>query len=108
MSDEEDDYAVIDDDMAALLANVPHLQLTTGDMLVDDYDQTDEKQEVAEISPDDSLNEAEAEPLADDCKFSGQVYGTGSWSNSLRLFSANSRGHQGEDTSRTARTRNRE
>ncbi|KAI9707767.1 MAG: hypothetical protein M1836_000729 [Candelina mexicana] len=66
MSDGEDDYAVIDDEMAPLLANVPYLQLTTGDMLVDDYDQTDEKQDVAIISPDDSLNEPEPEPLADD------------------------------------------
>ena len=36
-----------------------------GDMLIDDYDAVDEKQDVAIITPDDSAEESE--PLADDC-----------------------------------------
>ncbi len=36
-----------------------------GDMLIDDYDPVDEKQDVAIITPDDSAEESE--PLADDC-----------------------------------------
>lgn len=38
-----------------------------GDMLIDDYDVVDEKQDVAIITPDDSVEEPE--PLADDCTF---------------------------------------
>lgn len=38
-----------------------------GDMLIDDYDIVDEKQDVAIITPDDSVEEPE--PLADDCMF---------------------------------------
>ena len=37
------------------------------DMLIGDYDAVDEKPEVTNIHPDDSPEEAEAEPLADDC-----------------------------------------
>ncbi|KAI9822475.1 MAG: hypothetical protein M1827_000194 [Pycnora praestabilis] len=42
------------------------VQLPEAEMLVDDYDQFDEKQDVAIISPDDSVDESELEPLADD------------------------------------------
>lgn len=35
-------------------------------MLIDDYDVVDEKQDVANITPDDSADESEAVPLADD------------------------------------------
>ena len=38
-----------------------------GDMLIDDYDVVDEKQDVAIITPEDSIEEAD--PLADDCRF---------------------------------------
>ena len=37
-------------------------------MLVDEYDVVDEKPDVAIITPDDSADEPELEPLADDCK----------------------------------------
>lgn len=43
------------------------MQIEPGDMLIDDYDVVDEKQEVAIITPDDSVDEADPEPLADDC-----------------------------------------
>ena len=38
-----------------------------GDMLMDDYDVVDEKQDVAIITPDDSVEEPD--PLANDCTF---------------------------------------
>ena len=38
-------------------------------MLIDEYDAVDEKPEVAVIHPDDSPEEQETEPLADDCSF---------------------------------------
>ena len=38
-----------------------------GDMLMDDYDVVDEKQDVAIITPDDSVEESD--PLANDCTF---------------------------------------
>lgn len=39
-----------------------------GDMLIDDIDPIDEKPDVAIITPDDSTEDAEPEPQADDCK----------------------------------------
>ena len=39
-----------------------------GDMLLDDYDVVDEKQDVAIITPEDSVEESER--LADDCRLS--------------------------------------
>lgn len=43
------------------------MQIEPEDMLMDDYDVVDEKQEVAIITPDDSVDEPDPEPLADDC-----------------------------------------
>ena len=37
-------------------------------MLIDDYDTLDDKQDVAIITPAESPEEPEAEPLASDCK----------------------------------------
>ena len=37
-------------------------------MLVDEYDMVDEKPEVAIITPAESSEEPEPEPMADDCK----------------------------------------
>lgn len=58
----DEDEAVADMD-----ARFVGMQLTGDAMLVDHYDDVDEKQDVAIISPDGSLNEPEAEPMADDC-----------------------------------------
>jgi hypothetical protein len=45
-----------------------NVQLADNDMLVDEYEQyKDEKADVVLVSPPDSLEEQEAEPLADDC-----------------------------------------
>lgn len=44
-----------------------------GDMLIDEYDVVDEKQDVANITPDDSADESESTPLADDCRFHRQI-----------------------------------
>ena len=38
------------------------------DLLIDEYEMVDEKQEVAIITPADSSEEPEPEPMADDCK----------------------------------------
>ena len=38
-----------------------------GDALIDDYDMVDEKQDVAIITPEDSIEDFD--PLADDCRF---------------------------------------
>lgn len=38
-----------------------------GDMLIDEYDVVDDKPDVTNISPDDSAEEPEMTPLADDC-----------------------------------------
>lgn len=44
------------------------IQLTDNDMLVDEYEQyKDGKADVVLVSPPDSLEEQEVEPLADDC-----------------------------------------
>lgn len=53
--------------MADLENYMGFMQIETGDMLIDDYDVVDEKQEVALITPDDSADEPDPEPLADDC-----------------------------------------
>ena len=42
-------------------------QVVGSDMLIDDYDM-DEKQDVAIITPAESPEEPEAEPVADDCE----------------------------------------
>ena len=38
-------------------------------MLIDDYDTLDDKQDVAIITPAESPEEPESEPLANDCKY---------------------------------------
>ena len=38
-----------------------------GDMLIDDYDVVDEKPDFAIITPEESSEEPEPDPLADDC-----------------------------------------
>lgn len=43
-----------------------------GDMLIDENDVIDEKQDTANITPDDSTDEPELEPLADDRTFLGE------------------------------------
>lgn len=40
-----------------------------GDMLIDEHDIVDEKQDIANMTPEDSTDERELEPLADDCMF---------------------------------------
>ena len=45
-----------------------------GDMLMDDYDVVDEKQDVAIITPDDSVEEPD--PLANDCTFTRSWWGS--------------------------------
>lgn len=45
-----------------------------GDMLMDDYDVVDEKQDVAIITPDDSVEESD--PLANDCTFTLSWWGS--------------------------------
>ena len=49
-------------------ADEPMIQIASGDMLIDDYDVVDEKPDVAIITPDESVDEPEPEPLATDCK----------------------------------------
>lgn len=59
-----------DDPVADLETQLGHLQIGGGgDMLIDDYDPVDEKQDVAIITPDESPEEREPELLADDCIF---------------------------------------
>ena len=53
--------------VADLNTRLASLQTGDGDMLIDEYDAVDEKQDVAIITPDDSVDEPEPEPLADDC-----------------------------------------
>ena len=43
-----------------------------GDMLIDENDAIDEKQDTANITPDDSTDEPELKPAADDCTFWGE------------------------------------
>ena len=65
--DREDvDASTPDNAVADLKTQLGDLQIGGGgDMLIDDYDAVDEKQDVAIITPDDSAEESE--PLADDC-----------------------------------------
>ena len=56
-----------DEGVADLDAGVLGLQLTGDAMLLDNFDDIDEKQDVAIISPDGSVDESELDPLADDC-----------------------------------------
>lgn len=58
----------MDKDQTDVDAPTEDIQLTDNDMLVDEYDQyKDEKTDVVLVSPPDSLDEQEVEPLADDC-----------------------------------------
>ncbi len=53
---------------ADLSAPMGELQMGEGgDMLIDDIDPVDEKPDVAIITPDDSVEDAEPELQADDC-----------------------------------------
>ena len=42
-------------------------------MVIDDYDQLDEKQDVAIITPTESPEEPDPEPMADDCKLASHT-----------------------------------
>ena len=42
-------------------------------MIVDEYDVVDEKPDVAIITPEDSADEPEPEPLADDCRVTASI-----------------------------------
>lgn len=54
---------------ADLQTQMGDMQIAGGeDMLLDDYDVIDEKQDVAEITPEGSTDEP-TEPLADDCAY---------------------------------------
>ncbi len=56
---------------ADLSAQLGELQMgESGDMLIDELDPVDEKPDVAIITPEDSAEDTEAEPLADDCNLS--------------------------------------
>lgn len=58
----------MDKDQTDVDVSVGELQLADNDMLVDEYEQyKDGKPDVVLVSPPDSLEEQEAEPLADDC-----------------------------------------
>lgn len=57
--------------VADLKSQLGALQIGGGrDMLIDDYDAVDEKPDVATMTPNDSIEEPEPEPLADDCRCS--------------------------------------
>lgn len=58
-----------DEGVADLDSRLVGMQLTGDAMLVDHLEELDEKQDVAIISPDGSVDESELEPLADDCMF---------------------------------------
>lgn len=68
------DHEIMDTDdgkeaVADLKSQLGALQIGGGgDMLIDEYDVVDEKQDVANITPDDSADESESVPLADDCR----------------------------------------
>lgn len=69
--------------MADLKSQLGALQIGGGrDLLMDDYDVVDEKAEVANITPVDSLDES-IEPRADDCRYLGAWETDRSY---LRLF----------------------
>lgn len=69
------DREILDSDdgreaVADLKSQLGALQIGGGrDLLMDDYDVVDEKPEVATITPDDSADEPELEPRADDCRY---------------------------------------
>ncbi len=58
-----------DEGVADLDSRLVGMQLTGDAMLVDHLEEVDEKQEVAVISPDGSVDDSDLEPLADDCMF---------------------------------------
>ncbi len=58
-----------DEGVADLDAHFVGMQLTGDAMLVDNFEDIDEKQDVAIISPDGSVDEPEPDLLADDCMF---------------------------------------
>ena len=68
------DREILDSDdgreaVADLKSQLGALQIGGGrDLLMDDYDIIEEKPEVATITPDDSADEPELEPRADDCR----------------------------------------
>lgn len=56
------------DPVADLKTQLGHLQIGGGgEMLIDEYDPVDEKPDVAIITPDESSEERDPEPQADDC-----------------------------------------
>jgi hypothetical protein len=58
----------MDEDQTDVGISVENIQLADSDMLVDEYEQyKDGKADVVLVSPPDSLEEQEIEPLADDC-----------------------------------------
>lgn len=75
------DREILDSDdgreaVADLKSQLGALQIGGGrDLLMDDYDIVDEKPEVAQITPDDSADEPDLEPRADDCRSSSLVHG---------------------------------
>lgn len=63
---EDMEHGTTETDVTDLKTRLGDLQIDAGgDTLIDDIDLVDEKQDVAIITPDDSMEEAE--PLADDC-----------------------------------------
>lgn len=85
------DHEVMDADdgkeaVADLKSQLGVLQIGGGgDMLVDEYDCVDEKQEVTNITPEDSADEPELDPLADDCRFPRRM-GLGDFEDPLLTF----------------------
>ena len=60
---------------ADLSARMGELQMGEGgDMLIDDIDPVDEKVDVAIITPDGSIEDAEPELQADDCMVASHPY----------------------------------
>lgn len=71
------DSSVGDEDVADLNAHMGEMQMGGGgEMLIDEYDAVDEKPEVAIINPDESTDEPEPEPLADDCMLEPREFST--------------------------------
>jgi hypothetical protein len=54
---------------------VKFLQTLNSDMLVDEYDMVDDKPEVAIITPAESSEEPEPEPMASDCQCLASMLG---------------------------------
>ena len=62
------DFEDRSDPVADLKTQLGHLQIGGGgEMLIDEYDPVDEKPDVAIITPDESSEERDPEPRADDC-----------------------------------------